>query len=148
MEQYLFVYGTLLADLNSGPGQILANQATFVGEAWIRGKLYDLGAYPGLVYNPQSTEMVKGHIFRLKMPDKTLPILDQYEGYDEKFAEQSAYFRATCPIIDQHDHIWECQVYLYQGDISTKPIIKSGDYMEYISNNEQHQSFIQSTKLF
>ncbi len=51
--EYLFVYGTLQSSLRWGLGSAerkrLARESTLVGPASTSGRLYDLGAFPGLV---------------------------------------------------------------------------------------------------
>ena len=47
MSQYLFVYGTLLPELAPAKMAKAVARLKLVGTATIRGRLYDLGNYPG-----------------------------------------------------------------------------------------------------
>ncbi len=147
MNQYLFVYGTLMAGLDSGPGQLLATNAAFVSEGWLHGFLYDLGKYPGAIYDPKAESKVLGHIYLLPNAPSILAFLDQYEGYDARFAAQCEYLRTTCPVNTNGEETLNCQVYTYQGSITEKKLIPSGNYLAYLEQNSNHQDFIKSTKL-
>ncbi len=57
---------------------VLARGAAFVGAARVRGRLLDLGRYPGLIAGPGA---VHGEVFRIDRPE-LLPALDREEGYN------------------------------------------------------------------
>jgi len=56
----------------------LARAATAVGIGTVRGRLLDLGAYPGLI---DGAGRVRGEVYRLDEPE-LLPVLDREEGYN------------------------------------------------------------------
>ena len=72
----LFAYGTLMRGY--ALHGVLARGATFVDEGSVRGRLLDLGRYPGLVEGPGR---VRGEVYRLHDPE-LLPVLDREEGYN------------------------------------------------------------------
>jgi gamma-glutamylcyclotransferase (GGCT)/AIG2-like uncharacterized protein YtfP len=72
----LFAYGTLMRGY--ALHDVLARGATFVGLGSVRGRLVDLGRYPGLV---AGAGRVHGEIYRLDDP-QLLPVLDREEGYN------------------------------------------------------------------
>jgi gamma-glutamylcyclotransferase (GGCT)/AIG2-like uncharacterized protein YtfP len=72
----LFAYGTLMRGY--ALHGVLARGATFLGEASVRGRLLDLGRYPGLV---EGGGRVRGEVYRLDDPE-LLPVLDREEGYN------------------------------------------------------------------
>ena len=83
MTQHLFVYGSLIPQLTSAFGKAertrLARESTVIGPASVRGKLYDLGDYPGLISNSCLHTRVDGVLLRLNMPDETFAWLDPFE---------------------------------------------------------------------
>ena len=85
MQHHLFVYGTLMrpaaAALMGGPErQRLWGESELIGAAKIRARLYDFGAYPGIVLASDSADaVVHGELLRLASPAATLPWLDAYE---------------------------------------------------------------------
>lgn len=72
----LFAYGTLMRGFPLHG--VLARSATFVGRARARGRLLDLGSYPGLVAGAGD---VWGEVYRLHAPE-LLRTLDVEEGYN------------------------------------------------------------------
>ena len=95
----------------------------FVADASVRGRLYDLGAYPGLLLN-DSSSLVIGEVY--EVDDEILQELDDYEAssnYLRKEVETTAGNQSqTCWIyVPEHD----AQYY------SDRTLITSGDWMEY-----------------
>ncbi len=81
MTNSLFVYGTLKRRTPGKPHRLLRG-AQFVGSASVRGKLYDLGRYPGLVRNGTTDDRVYGELYELPqtVAVRSLRTLDEYEG--------------------------------------------------------------------
>lgn len=79
MDQFLFVYGTLRRASTHPMARYLADNADFVGEGTVAGKIHDLGRYPGLVEATSPEQRVAGEVFRLRHADDTFPRLDEYE---------------------------------------------------------------------
>ncbi len=82
---HLFAYGTL-RDPGRPPGSDLLRDCERVGDASVRGTLYDAGSYPALVLD--GTDTVPGIIWRC--PADLLPRLDRYEGVDERLFRRVA----------------------------------------------------------
>jgi|SRR6516165_437885 len=80
--RFLFVYGTLRKGSSHPMAVFLARQARFVGEGKTRGRLLDLGSYPGMVEAASSDDWVDGDVFELIDAESTLAALDRYEGCD------------------------------------------------------------------
>jgi gamma-glutamylcyclotransferase (GGCT)/AIG2-like uncharacterized protein YtfP len=77
----LFVYGTLRGD----PGQhyvshLLEWNASILGEATVEGRLYDLGAYPGMTLTSDGRN-VRGEVYEFA-PDKWSTTIAQLDGYE------------------------------------------------------------------
>jgi gamma-glutamylcyclotransferase (GGCT)/AIG2-like uncharacterized protein YtfP len=100
LNDLLFIYGTLHPD--RAPREIAATVRTLqpLGPATIRGKLYDLGPYPGVVLDHPDPGEVPGHLFAVPNPE-TLALLDAYEDYHPANPEASLFLRvqttATLP---------------------------------------------------
>ena len=88
MTAFLFVYGTLCFDCTGRLGQQertrLARESSVIGERSVRGRMVDLGGYPGLVDGPGRVE---GLVVRLTRPAVSLAWLDTYEGIGGAHAE-------------------------------------------------------------
>jgi len=129
-NDYLFVYGILMQNIDSQIAHFLRVNSLFIGEGKMKGYLYDLGAYPAAVYQRDAEQVVFGHIFELYDIDKTLTVLDEYEGTE--------YNRAKVDI-ESNGAVYSCWVYLYQRTVAGLSLIESGSYLDYLSNpNSEH----------
>ena len=89
---FLFVYGTLLSGLREDWRKKV--RAELVGEGTIKGRLYDLGDYPGVrLAGGRSAKFVRGELYRLGDPERATRILDQYEHYFPVAPEKSLFIR-------------------------------------------------------
>ncbi|NJL74772.1 MAG: gamma-glutamylcyclotransferase [Saprospiraceae bacterium] len=128
----LFVYGTLMGNFDSPIARSLQQHSNFLGEGLLRGRLFDLGHYPGAVYEADAQTWVKGHIFQLHQPETLFPLLDNYEGIGGNFPSPNEYTRSLVPVL-QTGQTLICYCYVY--NLSTAPLtcITSGSYLEYLS---------------
>jgi len=60
----------------------LATYARFVADGKTRGRILDLGSYPGMVEAESPHDWVDGDVFELIDAESTLAALDRYEGCD------------------------------------------------------------------
>ncbi|HZR84158.1 MAG TPA: gamma-glutamylcyclotransferase family protein [Candidatus Binatia bacterium] len=91
---HLFVYGTLRAGSRGGPAKLLSERAVRIGLARVRGALYRVGAYPGLVLGSASdSDRVQGDVFALPDDPSLLAALDRYEGCGPDDPRPHAYER-------------------------------------------------------
>lgn len=143
MSSFLFVYGTLMSGIKTKITTELHRKSQFLGVGKISGKLFDLGHYPGLTYDPKSSSTVIGHILKLNDPNETLRFLDEYENVGERFGQVNEYKRVICPINFEGEEI-QCWTYLYQ--LPTKKLleIKSGNYLEYLHENQAYLDFLKT----
>lgn len=120
----LFVYGTLRRRSGHPMARWLAERATFIAEAVIAGRLYDLGPYPGVVPSSADGEVVHGDLYEFD-GDDLFPKLDSYEAADPPvlFARRMA--EAT-PLHGEPRGAW---VYWWHGPLpETAKWIESGHY--------------------
>jgi gamma-glutamylcyclotransferase (GGCT)/AIG2-like uncharacterized protein YtfP len=122
-ETFLFVYGTLRRRMNDPLHRLLEKQAVGVGTGTFQGKLYDLGRYPGAVRSRGKNDRVLGEIYRLSEPQRALKILDAYEGRRFKRKRQT--------ILQEDGKSLNAWIYLYAGSVKRRPLISSGDYVQY-----------------
>ena len=141
MKNHLFVYGTLLNQVESDIAQFLKKESQFLGEGHLQGYLYDLGQYPGVVPCSECTDMVYGHVFQLKRIRYSLPILDRYEAIGESFGQYNEYRRELVPILFQNAKL-DCWVYVYNLSTEGLSRIMSGNYLDVLNTNKKHQEFI------
>lgn len=140
MSSYLFVYGSLMGSIQSKIASLLHENADFLGVAYVKGHLYDLGSYPGLVLDPKAAK-VAGHVFKLHHPEALLSYLDQYEGILPNNPDLNEYSRQLVKA-DRQGEVLSCWAYIYQ--LSTKRLVKIPyeNYLDYLKEQPGHQQFL------
>jgi gamma-glutamylcyclotransferase (GGCT)/AIG2-like uncharacterized protein YtfP len=76
---HLFVYGTLRSGFSNPHARRLHAGSTLVGRARVRGRLYDLGRYPGLRLSVDGDDWVTGELYKIS-DESLVRELDEYEG--------------------------------------------------------------------
>ena len=126
--EYLFLYGTLLAD--EAPDEIAGAVKSLrrIGPAQVGGRLYDLGEYPGAILAPTSKTMIQGEVFELPGTPAILRALDDYEEFDPQNTENSLFVRtkARATLLDGPQ--LDCWMYVYNADPGSAPLLTSGTY--------------------
>ena len=127
MLDYLFFYGTLIPQF--APLHLRETLAglQFVAEGSARGILYDLGAYPGAVFDDKSQGIVCGRVFQGNA-EGLLGALDRYEGYDPASPGTSEYLRKRVLISLDNGKMIDCWVYEYNGSLAAASIVSGGRY--------------------
>lgn len=93
--------------------RFLAGHAEFVGEAIYRGKLFNVGDYPGVIPSNDPNDIVKGDVYRLRRADLVLPLLDRYEECGAEFPEPNEYSRLRQTVCFKNGSSIIAWVYLY-----------------------------------
>ena len=128
ITEYLFLYGTLLVD--GAPDDVVGALKTLrrIGPAYVFGRLYDLGEYPGAILAPSSKTLIRGEVFELPAAPTILKALDDYEEFDPTNEEDSLFIRTKvrARLIDG-DQV-DCWMYVYNDDPGTAPILADGVY--------------------
>jgi gamma-glutamylcyclotransferase (GGCT)/AIG2-like uncharacterized protein YtfP len=124
----LFVYGTLRRASHNQPATWLRQTADFVGEGTAAGRLYRVSWYPAFVSDPGSRDRVRGEVFRLHDPTKTLATLDDYEDIGDNLT--GLYLRRVLPVTLTDGQTLNCQTYIYNQSITDLRLIESGDFYE------------------
>jgi len=130
VTDYIFFYGTLMQEF--APPELEIHKLEFIGEGFVYGKLYDLGAYPGVILSDSSENKVFGEIFRLPS-EQELEKFDQYEGFYLNDPEKSLFVRKIVPAY-LHDRKLDCWIYEYNWEIEFAELIESGNFKEYMKN--------------
>ncbi len=105
MLNRIFVYGSLRRGYDNRYAQLLHANATFLGEARMRGRKVQAGEYLGMKGALTAEDWVEGEIFEMHNAQTLLPQLDSYEGEEYERRPQMA------ALADRRE--LECWVYLY-----------------------------------
>ncbi|GBD32725.1 hypothetical protein HRbin33_01699 [bacterium HR33] len=115
----LFAYGTLQPGLAPAAIAALAARLRSAGEGRVRGVLYDLGPYPGVVLDPEAETWVFGTV--LAVPDDSLlGELDRYEGPEFHRTETEALLTSGARL--------RCWIYEFRGNLRGAKIVVSGKW--------------------
>jgi len=127
----LFVYGTLRRDTQHELFRLLARRARFLGDATVRGKLYDLGDYPGLIY-PENGRVL-GEVYAIDRPywRSVIGRLDEYEGCTSSDPEPHEYRREIVRAQLTSGEALPAWAYVLNRDPRNLREIQSGDYLSW-----------------
>jgi gamma-glutamylcyclotransferase (GGCT)/AIG2-like uncharacterized protein YtfP len=124
---YLFSYGTLLP--KHAPREIAptVRKLRRVGQGFVRGRLYDLGDYPGAVLT-RSGPLIRGLVFELPEDPEVLERLDQYEEFNRSRPKASLFVRKRRVVQLQDGRKIYCWIYAYNRPTGTASPLPSGEY--------------------
>lgn len=128
----LFVYGSLLSGFRHDAYAYISCYFTLIGEAMVRGKLFDLGEYPGAIPSEEE-HFIIGELYQVNNRDEfswAIKQLDDYEGMLVEHGETPLFRREPVNVLlpDQSSIAW---IYWYNQDVTGKPAIPSGDVLSY-----------------
>ena len=127
-KHLVFVYGSL-RDGNPGAMAIRFPDSEFIANARVNGRLYDMGAYPGLLLDG-SGSLVTGEVY--VVDDETLNGLDQFELSDD-------YVRREVEIAQDTERR-RCWVYVPERGaelFSERKLIESGDWIAHLRSRTE-----------
>jgi gamma-glutamylcyclotransferase (GGCT)/AIG2-like uncharacterized protein YtfP len=129
-DSLLFVYGTLRPFVDMPMARWLQRSARYVGPATTSGRLYDLGAYPGLRDARHRRERVQGDVYRVQ--PRVLRVLDRYEAGSPRC--KARYRRERCVVKfvrgSARSTAW---TYRYRYSVAGVPRIVGGDYRAHLA---------------
>lgn len=128
----LFVYGTLRSGLQHPAHTFIRQYFTLLCTAMVKGKLYDLGEYPGAVPCPDEV-FITGELYELSNEiqfSEAFAVLDNYEGLLVGPGETPLFVReqVTVFLSDDIDTAW---IYWYNHDVGDAVCIESGDITKH-----------------
>lgn len=133
----LFVYGSLRSGFRSPAYEYISRYFDLVGEAKVKGKLFDLGEYPAAKPTDEN-KFIIGELYKIRNENEfawAIGQLDDYEGVDVAYDEVQLYYRNVTDVYinDNITHAW---IYWYNGEVNDKPLIESGDVLQYIEQKK------------
>ena len=134
----LFVYGSLRSGFRNPVYEYLTKYFHLLGEAVVKGKLYDLGEYPAAAATVEE-KFISGELYCINNPLEfswAIGQLDDYEGLNTEEGETPLYRREeVIAYKDGEEHTaW---IYWYNKDLTGNPVIESGDLMQYLQQKNK-----------
>lgn len=134
----LFVYGSLRQGFNHDAYAYITQYFQYQGKGKAAGILYDLGAYPAAVPSNDNHQIV-GELYTIIHKDEfeyAIAQLDDYEGVDASYDQTALYKRDITSVKMEDGTTLKAWIYWYTGDIEGKPVVESGDVLEYIKSKK------------
>ncbi|MFB3915331.1 MAG: gamma-glutamylcyclotransferase [Terriglobales bacterium] len=128
MKAFLFCYGTLLPEHAPPSVSNLIRKLRPIGPATVRGRLYNLGRYPGAILDAGSSGHISGQVFALPADTDVLARLDEYEGFDPADPGDSLFVRQECRAAMLNGNIVKCWIYVYNRKIGSVRPVPGGRY--------------------
>ena len=134
----LFVYGSLRSGFRNPVYQYLTKYFHLLGEAVVKGKVYDMGNYPVALPTNDDT-FILGELYSINNPREfswAIGQLDDYEGINAETGEHPLYKRqqATAYQDGQPFITW---IYWFNGNVEGKPELESGDLLQYLQQKNK-----------
>lgn len=117
--QLLFVYGTLKSSHDNRWARLLRGHSVLLGHGIVRGKLYRVIWYPGLVLRSCNSSIVHGEVYGVLNPE-IIDALDRYEG--QAFKRRRINVRLRSGVVRR------AYVYLYTRCTAGLAPIESGEF--------------------
>jgi len=134
----LFVYGSLRSGFRNPVYEYLTKYFHLLGEAVVKGKLYDLGNYPAAAATEEE-KFISGELYTINNPKEfswAIGQLDDYEGLNAEEGEQALYKREEV-VAYQQGEAYTAWIYWFNGDLTGKPEIQSGDLLQYLQQKNK-----------
>jgi len=123
----LFIYGTLL-NHNNEFAVYLKEHSHFFANGKVRGKLYDIGEYPGAILD-NGDEYIYGVILQIEDPEVVFLEVDDYEGYGDEQPEPNEFIRVSVDVETARE-IVSCYIYVYNLPVDSLQQIEGGRYVK------------------
>ena len=130
----LFVYGTLRSGFHHPAYDYISKHFKRVGEAKVKGNLYDLGEYPAATPATENVFII-GELYDLKEAgefDWAIEQLDDYEGLNPEEGDTKLFSRELTEVFYNHDSV-QAWIYWYAKELAGEPLITSGDFFDSVT---------------
>ena len=133
----LFVYGSLRSGFHSPAYEYVSRYFDLLGDAKVKGELFDLGTYPAAKPTGQN-KFIIGELYRIRNEKEfgwAIGQLDDYEGVHVG-SEKEEFYRRNVSEVFIDNKTTNAWIYWYYGDVHDKPIIESGDVLKYMDQKK------------
>jgi gamma-glutamylcyclotransferase (GGCT)/AIG2-like uncharacterized protein YtfP len=138
LTQKLFVYGSLRSGFRNPAYSYLTKYFHLLGEAVVKGKVFDNGEYPVAIADNGET-FISGELYELNNSnefDWVIAQLDDYEGLNVEDGQKPMYKRDVTDayLNGTASKAW---IYWYNGNTDQMKEIFSGDLMKYLQEKNK-----------
>lgn len=106
----------------------IRKNCTLIGEGFVPGRLFDLGTYPGMLFEPNASTQVIGEVYRIESNQKFLTdYLDHFEECGPHFEQPNEYRKEIIPV-NINNSVYFASTYIYNRNVEGLNVILSGNY--------------------
>jgi very-short-patch-repair endonuclease/gamma-glutamylcyclotransferase (GGCT)/AIG2-like uncharacterized protein YtfP len=127
-ENLLFIYGTLLPGVELAEMSAVCGQLKTLGPAVVRGKLYDLGPYPGVILDSAGT--TQGQIVHVPT-NEVWKTLDEYEACPLPDSPDGLFRRVRTSAMLANGEPIDCWIYVYNRPLNGSAIVEGGCWLTH-----------------
>jgi gamma-glutamylcyclotransferase (GGCT)/AIG2-like uncharacterized protein YtfP len=134
---FLFVYGSLRSGFRSPAYEYISRYFKFVSDAKVKGTLFDMGTFPAAVPG-NDTHYITGELYAAVGEKEfywAIGQLDDYEGVAVEPDEVQLYRRELTDVY-LNEQVTRAWIYWFNGDTNGKPMISSGDLVQYLQQKK------------
>lgn len=124
LMQAVFVYGTLR---RGGSNHFRMAGAEFISTGTIRGRMYRIDWYPGLVLDSGGGE-IRGDLYLVSR--EQLEVLDRFEGLSAGEIQGSEYRRVQTTVVKQDSQNLTAWVWEWLGIVTESQRLADGDWLK------------------
>lgn len=125
---YVFVYGTLMNGFKNSIAEFLRNNSIFIGKGITKGEIYNLGSFPGAVFDENSLNIIYGEVYKITTNiEAVIAELDTYEGINDPTFD---YYEKKEAFIQVNTTQIKASVYHFKKSPNSFKRIESGNYLE------------------
>ena len=133
---YLFVYGSLLSEIDNEMSKFLRKHADYIGKGYFHGKLFMVDDYPAAVLSQDPASKVDGEIYEVLDDIQVFSVLDEYEETGAGFPEPQEYDRKYISIYGTSGNMLMCWVYIYKLPAYGRLPIPNGNYLDFLKKHD------------
>lgn len=135
----LFVYGSLRSGFQSNAYHYISHYFKLLGTAKVSGQLFDLGEYPAAKPAPGTDSFILGELYELNEKSAFSWVFGQLDDYEGVVAEEgeTVMYRRELTTAFINSHVETAWIYWYNGEVTDKPLVASGDIVEYFKNKKK-----------
>lgn len=129
----LFVYGSLRSGFKSPAYEYISRYFALLCEGRVKGKLYDLGEYPAALPTEEEAYIV-GELYQAKDAEQFSYVIGQLDDYEGVLVEpgETPLYRRELAMVETAKGVLHAWVYWYNADVEGKPVVASGDMVQYL----------------
>lgn len=134
----LFVYGSLRSGFQYAAYQYISRYFHLVGNATVKGKLYDNGEYP-VALPTEEEKFITGELYEITNASEfsyAIGQLDDYEGLYAEAGETPLYKRETVTVYCNNQQ-YTAWIYWFNGTVDGLSEIETGDVVLYLQQKNK-----------